>query len=150
MSDTTKHLLQLVGIAKGWATKNMAEWGDETHRDLLQRHGATAREGRISASTLSVQQLGAVLDDYERRGWPRHKGFAPKGGSKPRTVPPHIAHLVRLWGRLGSAGKLTNVTRGALLAFCARQVGHDVPDLDSLKSDEAQRITEALKSWLAR
>jgi hypothetical protein len=150
MNDAIKHLRQLVGIAKTWALKNIPGWCDDTHRDLLQRHGAMLHDGRMSASTLNVTQLGAVLDDYERRGWPRKKQFMPKAGCVPRTVPPHIAHMVRLWARLGSAGKLSNVSRHALLAFCERQVSHDVHDLDSLTTDEAQRITEALKSWLAR
>lgn len=149
MSDLAKHLLQLVGIAKTWAGKNLPGWCDDTHRDLLSRHGAAQIGGRISASSLNVPQLGAVLDDYERRGWPRQKGFAiGKGKAKP--VPPRIAHLVRLWGRLGQAGKVDNASRPSLLAFCARQTSHPVADLDSLSVEECQAITEALKAWLAR
>lgn len=153
MSDLLKHFLQLVGIAKGWAVKSLPGWCDETHRDLLIRHGATMIDGRASASTLKVPQLGAVLADYERRGWPRHKlvFVGDKTVSKQaKTVPPHIAHLVRLWGRLGQSGKVVNATRPALLAFCARQVSREVPDLDSLSMDESQAITEALKGWLGR
>ena len=150
MSDLTKHYLQLVGIAKGWAMKNLPGWCDETHRDLLARHGATAIDGRVSASTLTVRQLGAVLDDYQRRGWPRSKKVFGKGKATAKPVPPRIAHLVRLWGKLGQAGKVASATRPALLAFCARQVGREVLDLDSLSVAECQAITEALKGWLAR
>ncbi|MGB7650880.1 MAG: phage protein GemA/Gp16 family protein [Gallionella sp.] len=174
MSDLIKHYRQLVGIAKGWATKNLPEWTEDTHRDLLQRHGAVAiphptplpkGEGanakgakpimRISASSLNVPQLDAVLSDYERRGWSRTKRvFAGKGvgatGSSPKAVPPRIAFLVRAWGKLGVAGKVANASRPALLAFCARQVAHDVPDLDSLSIAECQSIAEAMKAWLAR
>ena len=101
---------------------------------------------------MNVPQIGAALDDYERRGWPRHKKtFAPKdSGSAPRTVPPRIAHLVRLWGKLGQSGKVAQSNRPALLAFCARQAGRSVPDLDSLSVQECQAVTEALKSWLNR
>lgn len=150
MSDRTKHMIQLVGIAKTWAMKHLPGWCDETHRDLIARHGATAKGGRVSASTMSVAQLSAVLDDYERRGWPRvKKTFAP--GGKPKTVSPQIAHLVRLWGRLGDAGKIDTATRPALLAFCSRQLGRrHVPNLDSLTTEEGQAITEALKAMLAR
>lgn len=162
MSDLIKHYRQLVGIAKGWALKNLVGWSDDSHRDLLARHGAIALElRRVSATTLNVPQLGAVLDDYERRGWPRSKrvfqsaGPAQDRGAPPRaaggrTVPPRIAHLVRLWGKLGQAGKVERATRPALLAFCARQVGRAVPDLDSLAIAECQAITEALKGWLGR
>lgn len=145
-----RHYRQLVGIAKGWAAKNLPGWCDETHRDLLLRHGASMVDGRISASTLSVPQLGAVLDDYERRGWPRTKQVFKGGQGKTCAVPARIAHLVRLWGKLGQAGKAAQATRPALLAFCARQVGRAVPDLDSLSKPECQRVTEALKGWLGR
>lgn len=150
MSTLLTHHRQLVGIAKGWAVKNLVGWNDETHRDLLARYGATMIEGRVSASTLSVQQLGAVLDDYQRRGWPRTKKVFGPGKAEAKSVPPGIAHLVRLWGRLGQAGKVSKATRPALLAFCARQAGHEVKDLDSLTTEESQAITEALKAWLAR
>lgn len=150
MSDLLTHHRQLVGIAKGWALKNLPGWCDETHRDLLARHGATVADGRVSASTMTVPQLGAVLDDYQRRGWPRTKKVFAQGKPQAKPVPPRIAHLVRLWGKLGQAGKVANATRSALLAFCTRQVGRVVPDLDSLSLAECQAITEALKGWLGR
>lgn len=150
MSDLRTHHCQLVGIAKGWAMKNLPGWSDDAHRDLLARHGATMAEGRVSASTMTVPQLGAVLDDYQRRGWPRSKKVFSNGQGGAKPVPPRIAHLVRLWGKLGQAGKVAKATRPALLAFCARQVGHAVADLDSLSVGECQSIAEALKGWMAR
>lgn len=156
MSDLVKHHRQLVGIAKGWAIANLPGWSEECHRDLLRRWGATAVEGRISATTLGEKKLLAVLDDYERRGWPRNRqvfagrGKKAGGGAAARKVPPAIAHLVRLWGKLGMAGKIANCSRPALLAWCGRQTGREVPDLDSLETAELQRLTEALKGWLGR
>lgn len=150
MSDLMKHKLQLVGIAKGWAAKNLPGWSDDSHRDLLARYGARAVEGRISASTLNGSQLEEVLADYERRGWTRQREFKPSGARKAAPVPPRIAHLVRLWGKLGQAGKVENATRAALLVWCVRQVHRPVPDLDSLTIQECQALTEALKGWLGR
>lgn len=149
MSDLTKHHLQLVGIAKTWAMKHLAGWSDESHRDLLGTFGGNAVDGKVSASTMTVPQLGAVLDSYERRGWPRQKKVFGKGATA-KKVPPQIAHLVRLWGRLGAAGKVTNASRPALLAWCGRQVAHEVQDLDSLTTEESQKLIEALKGWLGR
>lgn len=154
MSTLVKHYLQLVGIAKGWALKTLPGWSDELHRDLLQRHGAKESNGRVSASTMQVLQLSSVLTDYERRGWPRKKEFAPAGrgagAAQAKPVPPRIALLVRLWGKLGQAGKVASASRATLLVFCTRQVARPVPNLDSLAVDECQKITEALKSWLGR
>lgn len=160
MSDLSKHYIQLVGIAKSWALKNMPGWSEDSHRDLLERHGAVAVEVKthpwrgllapVSAKSLNVPQLGAVLDDYERRGWPRVKQYAAKGSVKPKPVPPRIAQMVKLWGKLGLAGKVTKATRPALLAWCARQTAHEVADLDSLSVEECQKLIEAMKSWLGR
>jgi hypothetical protein len=58
--------------------------------------------------------------------------------------------MVRLWARLGQAGKVQAATRPALLAWIARQVGRTVPNLDALNAAEAQNVTEALKAWAAR
>ncbi|MCL1860686.1 MAG: regulatory protein GemA [Proteobacteria bacterium] len=170
MSDLLKHQRQLLGIAKGWALQNLPGWTEDCHRDLLARHGAThlwevprdsrgaqlhdarfpvsAVKGRVSATTMNGSQIEAALSDYEARGWPRRKTFQRAGTV--RAVPPHISHIVRLWGRLGQADKVQRATRPALLAFCARQTGHDVHNLDALTTKEGQAVTEALKSWLAR
>lgn len=149
MSDLTKHHLQLVGIAKTWALKNLAGWSDECHRDLLGTYGGKAVDGKVSARTMTVPQLGAVLDAYARRGWPRQKQVFGKGANA-RKVPPQVAHLVRLWGRLGAADKVAIANRPALLAWCGRQVNREVPDLDRLTTAELQKLIEGLKGWLVR
>jgi hypothetical protein len=149
MSALEKHYRQLLGIAKGWALKSLPGWSEACHRDLLARYGARIVEGRVSALTMSIKQIGAALADYEHRGWPREHRFAAAGGAA-RSVSPRIIIIVRLWGKLGQAGKVKNPTRPALLAFCARQAGREVVDLDSLSVAECQSVTEALKSWLAR
>ncbi len=143
MSALLTHYRKLAGMAKSWAIKALPGWSDEAHRDLLARHGAKQVDGRTSASTMSAPQLRALLEDYDRRGW-----AGPARQSKP--VPPHIAHMVRLWSRLGQAGKLEQDTRAALLAWCSRQTGSAVTDLDSLTTAQCQSLTEALKAWLAR
>jgi hypothetical protein len=154
MSDLVKHYLQQVGIAKSWAEKHLPGWDDDMHRMLLVRHGAIEQNGRVSAKTLNMPQLSNVLADYALRGWQRrktHQSTANNGASsRPKVVSPQIGHIVKLWGKLGQAGKVNNATRQALLAFCARQTAHNVPDLDSLTTEEGQAIIEALKAWMAR
>jgi len=152
MTDLIKHYRQLVGIAKGWAEKSLPGWNDDIHRTLLGRHGAIAIDGRISASSLNLAQLGAVLDDYAQRGWPRRQKVfrGGKQAAAPKRVSAQIGLMVKLWGRLGDAGKITNATRPPLLTFCARQTAHNVADLDSLTDKECQAIIEALKAMLSR
>ena len=149
MADIIKHYRQLIGIAKGWALVHLTGWSDEAHRDLLQRHGAKVKDGRISATTLSQSALNAVLQDYERRGWKRER-FAFGKGKTAKPISEAIRHIVRLWGRLGQAGKVQAATRPALLAFCARQLGREIANLDALSTQEQQMIIESLKAWLKR
>lgn len=150
MADLLAHYIKLVGIAKTWAEKHLPGWDDDMHRTVLARHGATEHNGHISAKTLNVPQLAGVLDDYAARGWPRRKTYAAAESSRPKVVSPQIGLIVKLWGKLGTAGKIANDSRPALLAFCARQTAHNVPDLDSLTDTERQAIIEALKAWMAR
>lgn len=167
MSDLIKHYRQLLGIAKNWAEREIPGWCDDLHRELLHRHGAMQVEGRVSASSMNMPQLAAALEDYERRGWPRQRTYSPstsgrgararpvldtggEGETQRREVPPRIANMFKLWGKLGQAGKVNHATRAGLLSFCSRQAGRDIRSLDDLSVSECQGITEALKSWFAR
>jgi len=150
MSDLIKHYRQLLGIAKNWAEREIPGWCDDLHRELLHRHGAMQMEGRVSASSMNMPQLAAALEDYERRGWPRQKGYMAKATQERKDVPPRIANMFKLWGKLGQAGKVNHATRTGLLSFCSRQAGRDIRSLDDLSVGECQGITEALKSWFAR
>lgn len=157
MNTLIKHKLQLLGMAKTWGLGALAGWCDEAHRDLIARHGAVALPkdlSRVTASSMNAMQLEAALADYEARGWARqHRVFAAKTGpqaGQAKTVPPHIAHIVRLWARLGQAGKVQDASRHALLVWAERQTGQRVPNLDVLSTPQAQQVTEALKAWAAR
>jgi len=150
MNDPIKHNRQLLALARAWACQTLPGWTDDAHRDLIARHGATEVDGRVSATTMTAAQLQAALADYECRGWVRHRRVFKGSDGATRTVPPHIAHLVRLWARLGLARKVADTSRAALLAWVGRQVGRTVPNLDALSTAEGQRLIEALKQWSAR
>jgi Protein of unknown function (DUF1018) len=169
MNTQIKHLRQLVALARAWAEKSLTAWGEDAHRDLLARHGARPMSAGAypSSTSLSVPQLEAVLADYEARGWPRRRGQFVPGFTKaagdapafstsrvvkaqPQAVPPQIAHMVRLWARLGQAGRITNASRPALLVWVERQVGHTVLNLDALTPAESQRVIESLKAFASR
>ena len=150
MNDPNKHNRQLLALARAWACQALPGWTDEAHRDLIARHGATEVDGRVSATTMAAAQLQAALADYEGRGWVRQRRVFKGNDGTARKVPAHIAHIVRLWARLGQAGKVQAATRAALLAWVARQVGRAVPNLDALSTEEGQSVIEALKAWGAR
>ena len=150
-ASLVKHYRQLLGIARNWALRQVPGWGDESHRDLLARHGATMvpSRSRISATTMNVPQLDAALNDYERMGWPRRHGVFQQGRVA-QTVPPRIAKLVRQWALLGDSGKIHNAKRAGLMAWCGRQLGRTINRLDDLTPEQCQALTEMLKRWLER
>ena len=151
--ELVKFKRQLLALAKTWACQCLPGWSDDAHRDLIARHGAVALPicpSRVTATSMNAMQLEAALNDYEARGWERqHRVFKTAAGTT-KTVPPHIAHMVRLWARLGQAGKVQDASRHALLVWAERQTGQRVPNLDVLSTPQAQQLTEALKAWAAR
>jgi hypothetical protein len=160
--DLPTHYRKLLGIANTWAGKHLPGWDDDAHRDILKRAGATQVEGRYSAKTMGLPELGKALADYEKRGWPRQPFFADrKAGGKAggrgrqtaerRDVPPQVAQLLRLWGLLAKAGKVQDGGRAALLAWCGRQLGGETPrSFDALTPDQRTSLIEGLKAWLKR
>jgi len=155
--DSIKHKLRLLAMAKNWAIKSLTGWSDDAHRDLIARHGAVAlpkEPQRVTATSMSAMQLEAALGDYETRGWVRVRGqyLAARDGAQAtvKRVPADIAHIVRLWARLGTAKKVQAATRPALLAWCSRQVGQSVQTLDVLSTEQRSKLIEALKAWAKR
>lgn len=148
MADPIVHHRKLLGIAKGWAVNNLPDWCDDLHRNLLVQHGARQVKGRVSATTMNLQQLASALDDYERRGWPRRKQYQRKG--KKQAIPAHVSNLYKLWAKLGQAGLVENPNRDNLLKWLSRQTSRNIKNLDMLTSPEAHNAVTALKAWLGR
>lgn len=144
MTKFAKPKLQLIGIAKTWACKSLAGWDDQAHRDLLARHGATEIEGRVSASTLNTKQLLSVLDDYERRGWPRVRKDKPDGRTLAQS--PESRKVRALWLMLHALGQVRDPSEAALAAYVKRMSG-----VDALQwSRNPHVLIESLKSWAMR
>lgn len=148
MSILLRQPRQLLGMARGWALTAIPGWTDDSHRDLLQRHGATAVGHRISATTMTLQQLNAALADYEARGWVRSRTW--RSGTVKQAVPAPVKKLVRMWFVLAEAGQVASSSRTALLAWCARQVKRPVTSLDALSAGEQHALIEQLKRWADR
>ena len=59
-----KKLYQLIAIAK-----NSLGVDEDTHRDILADFGARQKQGRVSATTMTLAGLQAVLSHYESKGF---------------------------------------------------------------------------------
>lgn len=155
--STNAPYYKLLAIAKGWALKTLPGWTDDAHRDLLARHGATAVDGRVSATTMAAVGLRAALDDYERRGWPRKQRPSASKGAAPRQVErPQVRKLKAMWWALADMGA---VDRPADAAACSQAVeawakrqaaGSKVGRIDSLRfadSIQLNKLIEEMKAW---
>jgi phage gp16-like protein len=130
---------------------------DEDYRALLARHGATEREGQVSATTLSIPALENVLDELKA------KGFKPTSKTKPRRPQPtnisnasdaQLNLMRHIWGEMGKAGILRDETERGLQAWVRastrRKTGAGYERLEFLPHDVAQELIERLKNWAAR
>lgn len=128
-------------------------WADGYYRQRLAAHGATERNGHISAKTMSLAQMEAVLTEM------KGEGFAPRRarkGTGPGTAlnvaewrRRQIGKLNAIWCLLADDGHVRNRAEQAMHAWCQ----HKVPGLSRLEwAEPAQlnRAVEELKRWAQR
>jgi phage gp16-like protein len=121
----------------------------------LPMHGATIKDGKYSASTMSIGQLMAAVQDMVDKGFiVKHKSAnAPGKGSHRKLADDAQSKKIRaLWLELHAAGKVRDPSERSLAHFVAGQVksSHGVEALQWLDGHQASRIIEQLKKWLAR
>jgi len=141
-----KHFYTLLAVGK-------AELGfdDEFYYGIfLPTHGATLKDGRYSATTMSNTQLFTALEDMRTKGFkPKHKSGNGNGKQSRALADDGQSRKIRaLWLELHTAGKVRNPDESALCAYVKRQTG--VEALQWLSSDQASKLIESLKKWLSR
>lgn len=132
---STARNAMLAKLAIGRKALAMAE---DDYRAMLERV-----TGKASARDMSDGELDRVLTELKRLGF---KPVAKRDFKS--TAKPHARKIFALWTALDKAGALTDGSRTALFSFCERQTGVASPDWLTVK--QANAVTEALKSWLAR
>lgn len=164
MSDAATRMRQALQLGR-----RALGMDEDAYRAFLARHGATVRAGgdAPSATTMSVQQLGAALDELRR------KGFAPLPGStRPTRIstttrraarrvgnasPDEVALIRHLWrciGEVYAPGKPWGEEQ--LRAWLKRQSviddplrrGFDAPEL--IPAEVVGKTVERLKRWATR
>ena len=140
MKSRRTYYHQQIAIAKNWAMRKVAGFDDSHHRDILLEFGATEKDGRLSATTLTDHGCRAVLAHYGRMGF---------GRSRPSMNPQQVL-ILSLWGQLGDAQKVEQASRPALMAWLSRQLGKDIRRLEDITPRECSNIIEQLKAWLER
>jgi phage gp16-like protein len=114
---------------------------DEDYRELLRRHGAKQKDGKYSATTMSVAGLMQAVGEMKQ------KGFKPQtGGTDWRR--PRIEKITALWMALFDAGVVKKPDQGSMVKWCARITRKT--RLEWATSYELNACIEGLKDWAHR
>ncbi len=142
MTDTYEHRKRLYALLQiGRARLGMDE---DEYRSFLAARGATEKQGRISATTLSIVQLHACIDDMIAAG------FKPIRASPSRRNwrSARVDKIRALWRLLFESGVVYDGSEPAMTHWCATVTKK--PRLDLTTSRELNACIEGLKSWARR
>lgn len=143
--DRVKHY-QLLAIAK-----HEMGWDDEFYYGIwLPMQGASLKDGKYSATTLSDKQLLAaveVLKDLGFKVTPKN-GKAKTPGRKILADDGQSKKIRALWLEMHGQGIVRNPSEASLAAYVKRLTGIDA--LQWLSTEEASTVIETLKKWQKR
>lgn len=151
MADNRKNLYATLAIGK----KELGFDDEYYYGTWLPMHGATLKDGRYSASTLSIGQLYAAVADMKAKGFKvRHsnKSGTQKKSSRALADDAQSKKIRALWLELHAAGKVRDPGEIALAHWVAGQVksSDGIEALQWLSTEQASRLIESLKKWLQR
>lgn len=123
-------------------------WDDEFYRDtFLAQHGAKPKNGKVSASTMSIGQL------YQAVQAMKNAGFKPTPPKMASVTPisdwrtPRIGKIRALWKTLAEAGAVDQA-EASMLKWCLRITG--TAQLNWCDSTDLNNCIESLKQKAAR
>lgn len=127
-------------IAKIHVAKKQLCMEDDSYRALLQRV-----TGKDSAAQLSVYQLEAVLEEFQRLGFAKVK---PRAGKRKLADDEQSKKIRALWLNLYHLGELRDASEDALAGYVKRM--SKVAALQWLTTYEADQVIRGLRGWLER
>jgi len=145
------------------ATAKKAQCMDEdTYRLLLAKHGATEDDkGKISASTMTDDQLSAALDDLNRkpRFYPKYQKSFKRRVFSAEELGDKKRKLLMIWTDLFNAGVLTECKTyeyaiwGGLDSWVKHyfdESGIAVESVSFMSEEQLDKAIYALQQWLER
>lgn len=134
--------------------KDELGWDDEFYYGIwLPIQGATHKDGKYSASTLSNTQLFSAVEAMKSKGFKikyksGNKVKGPKKSNRKLADDAQSRKIRALWLEMHSQGIVRNPSEASLAAYVKRLKG--VEALQWLSSEQASDVIEALKKWQAR
>jgi len=122
-------------------------WGDEFYYGIwLPMQGATLKNGKYSASTLSIGQLCQAVETMKKSGF-KVKHSNDKSARK-LAGDAQSQKIRALWLDMHNQGIVRNPSEASLAAYVKRLTG--VEALQWLTTGQAGGVIEALKKWQNR
>lgn len=139
--DTRNRFYKLLQVGKKQLCMD-----DDVYRDFLALHGAQVKNGRASASTMSLKQLFHALEAMKRAGFtPRAKAITDPQSDWRR---PRINKIIALWCTLADAGVVKDRSEKAMNAWCMSITKK--ARLEWAASADLNACIEGLKKWAWR
>lgn len=143
MSERNR-LYTVLRVGHQWLIQHRAGWDESCYRDLLSRQGATEKNGKISATTMNLQQLELALREMKELGFKptRKRGSSPQ---KSDWRKPRIAKLNAMWIAMHEAGVVDNRSEQAMQRWCENHV----PKLTKLQWANSAQLNKAVEMMKA-
>jgi phage gp16-like protein len=141
-TDNRKNYYTLLAVGK-----DQLGWDDEFYYGIwLPMQGATLKDGRYSASTMSIGQLSKAIEVMKAQGFKvKHR----KDKSSRKLAGDAQAKKIRaLWLKMHDQGIVRNPSEASFAAYIKRLTG--VEALQWLSTGQAICVIEALKKWQKR
>lgn len=125
-------------------------WDDEFYYGIwLPMQGATLKNGKYSASTLSIGQLFQAVEVMKKAGF-KVKTPAANGNQKSRPLADdgQSKKLRALWLEMHTQGFVKDPSEASLCRWVKREIGVDA--LQWLSTNQASQLIERLKKWQQR
>jgi phage gp16-like protein len=140
--DNRKHYYTLLAIGK-----DQLGWDDEFYYGIwLPMQGATLKDGKYSASTMTIGQLCQAVETMKKQGF---KVKHNKDKSVRKLAGDAQSKKIRaLWLEMHAQGIVRDSSEASLNAYVKRLT--QVEALQWLNTEQAGRVIEALKQWQKR
>jgi phage gp16-like protein len=141
-TDNRKNYYTLLQVGKA-----ELGWDDEFYYGIwLPMQGATLKDGRYSATTMSIGQLCQAVEVMKAQGFKvKHR----KDTSKRKLAEDAQSKKIRaLWLEMHGQGIVRNPSEASMAAYVKRLTGVDA--LQWLTTEQASGVIEALKKWQKR
>lgn len=141
-TDNRKHYYTLLQVGKA-----ELGWDDEFYYGIwLPMQGATLKNGKYSASTMSIGQLCQAVETMIKQGFKvKHK---TDKSSRPLAGDAQSKKIRALWLEMHNQGIVRDRSEKSLAAYVKRLVGAEA--LQWLDTQQASSVIEALKKWQKR